>query len=118
MTRAATNPGISGAKTELLYSAKLWLKEATAGNKQGQTRDVSCIVNELADATYQVPFDVRTNEIVHANLSPQLKVYKKAANGGPEANPVVKVNGKAPTIKLNEPVRPPTLLIESGCQLT
>ena len=79
-----------GASKELVYHSRLSIKEPSAGSKEAQTRDIRCVVNELATGVYSVPIDLRLNEVEPATLTPRLQLFKKDLEKQlPEPNPVV-----------------------------
>ena len=100
-TRNVTQNYGLGAMKELVYSARLCIKEPSAGSKEAQTRDIQCVINELAEAKFQVPIDLRLNEISPTELTPKLQLFKKDEGTGlPEAMPIVAES----TVKLGDKV--------------
>ena len=87
---------LQGAVKEFVYKSKLKLNEIT--------RDIECIVQELADAKLEVPVDIRTNEVVGTQLTPVLKLWKKAANGL-KGDEVVSVDKQPVQLNLGDKVR-------------
>ena len=66
-----------GAQNEFVYSSKLSLKYDSIS----ETRNIECYVSELANASIGMPLAIRTNEVVPMELTPQLRLFKKAENG-------------------------------------
>ena len=94
----------TGALKELVYSAKLWIKENSAGSKEAQTRDIECVINELADATLAIPANLRLNEVVPMTFTPHLKLYEKRADGGRGAEILGSSVEESVTLRLGQEV--------------
>ena len=91
----------TGAQKELVFRSKLWLNDNSASSasmhRDNQTRDIECIVEELADAVRAISVDARLNEVVPTKLTPVLRLHKveDGLNGGVEPT----------SVKLNEMVK-------------
>ena len=94
----------SGALREFVYTSKLWLKDSSAPENEAQTRDIHCIVQELGDASLNIPVESRLSEVVPTQLTPRLRIFKKLKNGL-KGTEVVSRDGVAPvSLKMNDQV--------------
>ena len=94
----------TGALKELVYSAKLWIWEPSA-LKEARTRDIECIVNELADAKLSIAVDARMNEVVPMTLTPHLRLFLKADDGRKGQEVVTSGSGSMQSLALDQVVR-------------
>ena len=90
----------TGAEKELVFRSKLWLNDesssAAGSHRDNQTRDIECIVEELADAEFAIPVDARLNEVVPTQLTPVLRLHKveDGLNSGGVEQTAFKLNEK------------------------
>ena len=96
---------LNGARKELVFKAKLWMNDPDISSKENQTRDISCVVEELAEAKYSIPVDVRLNEVVSTQLTPRLSLLAKDESTGLVGNEIVGTTETPAKLSLGTEVR-------------